>query len=235
MTSATVETDFGHSSLNIQFDENLRIMSAVGLGVHEDVLSWLSAWLIGKELSVAQERVAEALLIEKPEWGLKEAKFVESLLKNLIYQTHKKVEVTGIMICDCRKVSKETIKNALASCMTREEVNLKTTAGSGCGKCHVLIEEMLESKKPKPKRWHGQPYSHWVVELQKSLTLFQSRTQKYPPMTVKSFQEGKVTVSIEGVLNSDQEWDLSEELSSYWAEGLPEPVAVFLDFDLSHI
>lgn len=52
------------------------------------------------------------------------------------------------LICTCFGVSEETIEKVIAEkyCQTVEEVSQKCNAGSGCGSCQPLIQEILDAK-----------------------------------------------------------------------------------------
>ncbi|MGL5820742.1 MAG: (2Fe-2S)-binding protein [Sarcina sp.] len=53
------------------------------------------------------------------------------------------------IICTCKQVKLSIIKDAIASgCTTVDEVSQKTTAGTGCGKCKGLIQEIIDGKDP---------------------------------------------------------------------------------------
>lgn len=231
-SSLSIQDPAGSSTLHLQFDHEYRVLSAQAIGdaEMEPILNWLCHWLPGQSISTARELAGEELLLTHPHWGLKEARTVEGLLKEAVYRTHLKVSVTGAEICRCRKVNRETILENLAPGVTREMLTEKTKAGSGCGICHSVLEEMIKSFKAPSKRWHGEPYSHWVLQLEDSLALFLKHHKHFPQLTIKSFHDGVVKVEVKGSLNSKEEWELTEALSSYWAEGFPEPLSVFLAF-----
>lgn len=52
------------------------------------------------------------------------------------------------LICTCFGVSEETIERVIAEnhCKTVEEVSRKCNAGSGCGSCQPLIQEIIDTK-----------------------------------------------------------------------------------------
>jgi bacterioferritin-associated ferredoxin len=235
MTTVSIETSKGQSTLNLKFDDHFRVLSAQSLtdGSQEEVLDWLCQWLPGKVLSEAQHNAAEILLTSHPQWGLKEAQLVDELLKEALYRTHPKVEVSGVIICNCHKVSKEVILNAIGESTTREQLTAQTKAGSGCGKCISVLEQMIVDKKPKAKRWNGKANSQWIIELQESLNHFSKRRADLPKLLIVSFKDGAVKVSVEGTITADQEWDLVNDLTQFWAEGFPAGLAVFLDFSLT--
>jgi NifU-like protein len=58
-------------------------------------------------------------------------------------------EFTGekALICTCFGVSEETIERMITenNCRTVEEVSQKCNAGSGCGSCQPLIQEIIDS------------------------------------------------------------------------------------------
>lgn len=228
MTTVTV----GSETLHLTFDDQFRVLAAETLA-QSAVLQWLCRWLPGRELRVAQEVAGEEMLLAHPQWGLAEARLVDAFLKDALYRTHLKVQVTGQMVCDCRQVTRETIHQSLSTATTREEVTQLTQAGAGCGTCHPEIEKMLLDVKPKSKRWQGEANSHWVLTLQDSLTRYQQHNTHYPHLTVDSFLDGIVRVKVKGELTADQEWDLINGLTNYWADGFPAGLAVFLDFSLA--
>jgi bacterioferritin-associated ferredoxin len=232
MILAQIETPEGKTALRLFWDEHRRITDVQFLSEErqQDVLEWLRLWMMGKTLDQAYTQAPEQLLLASSAWGLKEARFVDLLLKEALYQTHKKVEIFGITICKCKKVSKDQLDAVVSSCSSLEELKALTKAGTGCGKCVPDLTAMLEKNRARPKRWHDRPNSYWIEELQLSLERWVEHSQKYPPLSVKAFQAGVVTVSVDGRLNGDQEWELTQELAAYWAEGLPEPVGVFLAF-----
>ncbi|MFN9115167.1 MAG: hypothetical protein ACK5XN_34340, partial [Bacteroidota bacterium] len=99
-----------------------------------------------------------------------------------------------------------------------------------CGIFHSVLEEMIKSFKAPSKRWHGEAYTHWVLQLEDSLALFLKHHPHFPKLTINSFQDGVVKVHVMESLNSKDEWYLTDALSRYWAEGFPEPLSVFLAF-----
>lgn len=224
----------GDSTLTLQLDDHQRVLAAHSLS-EDAVLLWLCRWLPGRNVREAQEIAGEELLLAHPQWGLQEARLVDVLLKDVLYRTHRKVEISGVIICRCRNVTRETIREAIATdpLMLREDLTKMCKAGSGCGSCISDLDKMLADARPKSKRWYDQPHSHWVLLVQESLERWHSRNTQYPAMAVKSFQEGVVRVQVQGVLSADQEWDLVQGLSDYWAEGFPAPLSVFLDFSLA--
>ncbi len=232
ISTLKVQDPAGGATLHLQFDHEFRVLSAQAIAneEYEPVLNWLCQWLPGQSISTARESAGEELLLTHPEWGLKEARTVESFLKEAVYRTHLKVSVTGAEVCRCRKVSRETILENLAPGVTREMLTEKTMAGSGCGICHSVLEEMIKSFKAPSKRWHGEAYTHWVLQLEDSLALFLKHHPHFPKLTIKSFQDCVVKVHVMESLNSKDEWDLTDALSRYWAEGFPEPLSVFLAF-----
>ena len=52
------------------------------------------------------------------------------------------------LICTCFGVSEETIEKVIAEnyCENVEEVSHFCNAGSGCGSCQILIQEIIDSK-----------------------------------------------------------------------------------------
>lgn len=51
------------------------------------------------------------------------------------------------LVCTCFGVTEEYIENAIVTSglTTIDEVSLRTNAGSGCGSCRMLIQEMLDA------------------------------------------------------------------------------------------
>lgn len=239
MTTVHLQTLLGQTTLNLQFDDHRRVLSAQGLSVGdqaaEEVLNWLCQWLPGRELTVAQEKAAEELLTTHPHWGLSEAKLVDTLLRDAVYQTHRQVKVTGMILCACHKVDRQVVQDYIRenpNC-TRADVVANTKASSGCGKCAHDVEVLIEAAAPLEKRWNGEANSAWILKLQESLNLWLSRKTHYPQMSIMSFKAGVVKIKVIGTLSADQEWDLVNELSDYWSEGFAAAFSVFLDFSLA--
>ena len=134
----------GDSSLTLQLDDQQRVLAAHSLN-DDDVLIWLCRWLPGRSIQEAQEVAGEELLLAHPLWGLQQARLVDTLLKDVLYRTHRKVEVSGVIICRCRNVTRETIRDAINTdpTMAREDLTLMCKAGSGCGSCIGDLEKML--------------------------------------------------------------------------------------------
>ncbi len=91
---------------------------------------WLCRWLPGRNVREAQEVAGEELLLSHPQWGLQEARLVDVLLKDVLYRTHRKVEISGVIICRCRNVTRETIRDAIATdpTMAREDLTIMCKA-----------------------------------------------------------------------------------------------------------
>ncbi|MFP5459309.1 MAG: (2Fe-2S)-binding protein [Bacteriovoracia bacterium] len=240
MTSVRLATDAGVATLHIQFDDHRRVLAAHGLietaGELSFVLEWLCAWLPGREITRAQELACEALLAHDPRWGLEEARFVDALLRDVVYQTHRQVKVFGALLCACHKVDRQVVRDFIRDNpdADRAQVSRELKAGSGCGKCVADIEVLLADALPLQKRWQGEPNSSWILKLEESLALWKERKQDYPALHVASFRAGVVKLHVAGALTADQEWDLVKELGDYWAEGFPAGLSVFLDFSLAH-
>jgi bacterioferritin-associated ferredoxin len=239
MTTVHLQTLAGHTTLNLQFDDHRRVLSAQGLSdgdqSAEEVLNWLCQWLPGRELTVAQESAAEELLTSHPEWGLLEAKLVDTLLRDAVYQTHRQVKLTGMILCFCHKVDRQVVQDFIRdnpNC-TRADVVANTKASSGCGKCAHDVEALIEAAAPLEKRWNGDTNSNWILKLQESLNLWLIRKIQYPKMDITSFRVGVVKIKVNGALTADQEWDLVNELSDYWSDGFAASFSVFLDFSLA--
>jgi bacterioferritin-associated ferredoxin len=238
MMSFQLDTELGFVELRLSLTSTQKIMHAEA---HSEasraqiILDWLAPWLKGKELISAQSTVGETILVQHPDWSLAEARFCEALLKEAVFRTHRKVEVSGVIVCTCRKVTRETIVECLTANpgIERTDLTRLCSAGSGCGSCIGALEALVEKHRPQDRRWHGEPYSRWVLKIEETLQIWRERNPAYPELTVKTFQNGVVKVLVEGTLTADQEWDLTRELTDYWAEGFPAPLSVFLDFSLA--
>lgn len=239
MTSVRLATEAGVATLHIQFDDHRRVLAAQGLiatdGELALVLEWLCDWLPGREITLAQEHACEALLARDPRWGLEEARFVDALLRDVVYQTHRQVKVFGDLLCACHKVERQVVRDFIRDNpeADRAQVSRELKAGSGCGKCVADIEVLLADALPMQKRWQGEPNSNWILKLEESLALWRERKQEYPAMHVASFRSGVVKLQVAGALTADQEWDLVKELGDYWAECFPAGLSIFLDFSLA--
>ena len=195
--------------------------------------AWLHERIQGIDLLAERSNLVTHFVKAFPHASLKEIQEVDDELRALLYQSHKRFEVEGIVVCKCKKVTQDSLASALESAKNLEELKAHTHAGTGCGSCVPVLVNFLEKNKPKTLRWHNQPHSHWSAKVQESLDLWNQRITTYPPLKVKSFIQGQVKISVEGTLTSDQEWELSQEISDYLAEGFPEPLVVFLDFEHS--
>ncbi len=191
---------------------------------------WIEGQLAGRDLVMERSEIVSLFVKTFPEATLLDIKLIDDEIRTNLYQTHKRFEIDDFILCKCKKVTQSTVKIHLPNAKTLEELKACTQAGTGCGKCVPDLESLLASHKPKPLRWHGEAHSVWGERVQTSLDLWNKRIDKYPPLKVKRFDQGQVVVEVDGGLNSDQEWDLSTDLSAYLAEGFPEPLVVFLDF-----
>jgi bacterioferritin-associated ferredoxin len=191
---------------------------------------WLEAQLATRDLVMERSEIVSQFVSTFPEATLADIKVIDDEIRSKLYQTHKRFEIDDFILCKCKKVTQNTVKKNLETVKTLEELKLCTTAGTGCGKCIPDLESLLADIKPKALRWHGEAHSVWGERVQASLDLWNKRISKYPPLKVKRFDQGQVVMQVDGSLTSDQEWDLSIELSDYLAEGFPEPLVVFLDF-----
>jgi bacterioferritin-associated ferredoxin len=192
--------------------------------------AWLNERIQGVDLLAERSNLVTSFVKAFPEASLKEIQEIDDKLRSLLYQSHKRFEVEGIIVCKCKKVTQDTLITALEAAKNLEELKVQTHAGTGCGTCVPILVSLLEKNKPKTLRWHSEPHSYWSAKVQESLDLWNERITKYPSLKVKSFDQGQVKIFVDGTLNSDQEWDLSLEISDYLAEGFPEPLVVFLDF-----
>lgn len=192
--------------------------------------SWLESELATRDLALERSQIVSLFVSAFPEATLAQIQEVDDEIRANLYQTHKRFEIDDFVVCKCKKVTHTTLKNNLEASKTLEDLKLCTGAGTGCGKCVPDLESLLAKKQPRALRWHGEAHSVWGERVQASLDLWNQRIQKYPPLKVKRFDQGQVVMQVEGSLTSDQEWDLSLELSDYLAEGFPEPLVVFLDF-----
>ncbi len=191
---------------------------------------WLATQLEGRDLVMDRSAIVSLFVSTYPEASLQDIKLIDDEIRSHLYQTHKRFEIDDFILCQCKKVTKNTVKKNLDSAKNLEELKACTNAGTGCGKCVPELENLLAMKKPKSLRWHGESHSVWGEKVQQSLDLWNKRINKYPSLKVKRFDQGQVMINVDGTLTSDQEWDLSIELSDYLAEGFPEPLVVFLDF-----
>lgn len=191
---------------------------------------WLNDHVQGIDLLLDRSNLVTAFVKTFPHASLKDIQEIDDELRSLLYQSHKRFEVEGIIVCKCKKVTQESLVAALDTAKNLEELKALTHAGTGCGTCVPVLVSLLEKNKPKTLRWHNEPHSYWSEKVQESLDLWNQRITKYPPLKVKSFVQGQVNIFVDGPLNSDQEWDLSGEISDYLADGFPEPLVVFLDF-----
>lgn len=192
--------------------------------------TWLNQRIQGIDLLAERSNLVTSFVKDFPEASLKEIQEIDDRLRSLLYQSHKRFEVEGIIVCKCKKVTQDTLITALETVKNLEELKNQTHAGTGCGSCVPILVSLLGKNQPRSHRWHNEPHSFWSAQVQESLDLWNKRITKYPPLKVKSFDQGQVKIIVDGTLNSDQEWDLSNEISDYLAEGFPEPLVVFLDF-----
>ena len=57
-----------------------------------------------------------------------------------------------MIVCICRRVPETTVRTAIQDgARTIEEVTRACRAGSGCGSCHVMIEEMISEHADCPR------------------------------------------------------------------------------------
>lgn len=191
---------------------------------------WLEGQLATRDLAMERSEIVSQFVSTFPDASLLDIKVIDDEIRSALYKTHKRFEIDDFILCKCKKVTQNTVKKNLERAKTLDELKLCTTAGTGCGKCIPDLESLLAGVKPKALRWHGEAHSVWGERVQASLDLWNKRISKYPPVKVKRFDQGQVVMQVEGSLTSDQEWDLSADLSDYLAEGFPEPLVVFLDF-----
>ena len=192
--------------------------------------SWLEQNIQGADLVSERSHIVSQFVKTFPDASLRDIQRIDDDLKALLYQSHKRFEVEGVIVCACKKVTQEKIYSTLEKFPSLEALKEQTHAGTGCGKCVPDLIQLIEKKKPKALRWHGETHSYWSAKIQNGLDLWNERVKNYPALSVKSFDQGQTVISVDGVLNSDEEWDLSSELSDYLADGFPEPLLVFLDF-----
>jgi len=191
---------------------------------------WLETQLATRDLVMERSEIVSQFVRAFPDATLADIKVIDDEIRSKLYQTHKRFEIDDFILCKCKKVTQNTVKKNLEKAKTLDELKLCTTAGTGCGKCIPDLESLLVGIKPKALRWYGEAHSVWGERVQASLDLWNKRISKYPPVRVKRFDKGQVVLQVVGSLTSDQEWDLSRELSDYLAEGFPGPLVVFLDF-----
>ncbi len=127
-----------------------------GCGFMIATADWLAENIIGKELAELhgleniENLIAEKLgqFPENREHCLKLA--IETLQAAFNdFRSAQLEEFIGekALICTCFGVSEETIEKVIADnyCQTVEEVSRLCNAGSGCGSCQPLIQEIIDS------------------------------------------------------------------------------------------
>jgi bacterioferritin-associated ferredoxin len=68
------------------------------------------------------------------------------------------VIINIMIVCLCRSVTDRAIRAAIdAGATTMEEVGQACRAGTGCGACRIVIEEMLDEAGVRPKELPGHP------------------------------------------------------------------------------
>ena len=206
----------------------------------QEMQAWLAPWLAGLSLPEAYETVAEATLQafpNRPAWW---AELSQEVVRQALYLTHPKVQTgsTDRIVCRCHKVSEATLKATLSvnPGMDWSSLSQQTRAGTGCGSCVPELMQLAEKAAPPARFWHGEPHAHWATKTQAALESWRERA-RFPwvaqkTFIVTSFKDGVVTVRIPEGLTSDQEWELVQALTDYFAEGFPVPLMVFLDFAL---
>lgn len=231
--------------LHLRLSSDRRVLEAWGdtqaVDETRQALNWLCQWLPGKAMSEAFETVAEAYIKAFPELPWTSSQLPQELVRQALYQSHPHVQVNKAdpIVCRCHSVRESQLKQALLDhpASNVQGLGLLTKAGSGCGSCRPQLQALVERMRPAGRRWNGFSNAEWTLKVQDSLALWQERTvlswAKSKVFSVASFQSGSVTVRVDGGLTADQEWELTQALSDYWAEGFPVALALFLDFELA--
>lgn len=204
------------------------------------MMDWLCPWLAGLDMARAYETVAEEYIRAFPEATWTWSQLPQELVRQALYQTHPHVNVVKVdpLICRCHKLTESTLKAALKEHPQSDvqALGLLTKAGTGCGSCRPQLEQLVSQNRPASRRWHGESNAHWGLKVQESLDVWRGRTRllwvQDKDLKVSAFHDGIVRVRVDGGLTADQEWELSQALGDYWAEGFPADLSLFLDFDL---
>ena len=144
---------------SIQIDESQKILQAKFRAVGCDVLvsasSLLSEAVVGMSTAEAANNVQSLALVEKFESIDDRRKACLALAASALisalqeYSNAAREEWVGdeALICTCFFVSERTIEQEIQnrSLTTIGEVTRVCSAGGGCGSCHQLIQEILDS------------------------------------------------------------------------------------------
>lgn len=234
MIQVSLPVSEGEIELRLDVDASsvIRAASARGPQVYGDLLRTLESRLCGVALETARVSAPELILEKNSSWGLREAQVVDELLRAAHYQTHRRVQVEGVVLCRCHKIE----RHQLAAIIKREQptsldaLRAFSPASTACGSCRPEVTRLLEELRPQGRRWQGRTHSEWVLLLEDSLAPWHERNPRLPRLRVQSFEQGAVKLASERRLSADEEWELAQRLESYWAEGLAAPVAVFFVF-----
>lgn len=234
MINVLLAADGGDVSLSLELDDETKILAVKSAGPErlQDVLAALADFLPGQGLEHARVRAPEHIAQRYPRWGLKEAQLVDELLREAHYQLHRKVQVQGLVLCRCHKIERHQLAGLIKreGVTTLDELRPFSAASTACGSCRPEVTRLLEELRPQGRRWQGRSHSEWVLLLEDSLAPWHQRYPELPRLKVKSFEHGAVKLSSERRLSADEEWELTQKLESYWAEGFAAPVAVFFAF-----
>ena len=144
---------------SIQVDDRHNILQAkfraVGCDVLISVSSLLSEAVVGMSTAEAANNIQSEDFVEMFDWIDDNRKTCLALaVSGLIsalqdYSNAARDEWTGeeALICTCFFVSERTIENEIQNkgLTTVEEVTRVCSAGGGCGSCHQLIQEIIDS------------------------------------------------------------------------------------------
>ena len=149
---------------SIQIDDTHEILQAKFRAVGCDVLvsgsSLLSEAVIGKSTAEAANDVQSSTLVDEFE-GIDDSRkaclalAARALISALQeYSNAAREEWIGeeALICTCFFVSERTIEHEIQDkgLTTISEVTRVCSAGGGCGSCHQLIQEILDSTSQEP-------------------------------------------------------------------------------------
>lgn len=204
------------------------------------LLKWLEQWLENRSLTQALEQVETECLRIFPGAPLRWARLAQDFVREELYASRPVLSTEASaeeMICRCHEVTRGQIMQWFEQNPQGSRMNLTKAllCGSGCGSCVLELEQIAHRHRAPARRWHGETAAEWIVRLQASLMLWLPHAPEWvekKQLEVSAFREGAVHVRVQGGLTADQEWELSRLLTSYWAEGMPAPLSVFLDFAL---
>ncbi|HSE20946.1 MAG TPA: iron-sulfur cluster assembly scaffold protein [Pyrinomonadaceae bacterium] len=149
---------------SIQIDDTHKILQAKFRAVGCDVLvsgsSLLSEAVVGRSTAEAANNVQSSALVDEFE-GIEDSRkaclalAARALISALQeYSNAAREEWVGeeALICTCFFVSERTIEHEIQDrgLTTISEVTRVCSAGGGCGSCHQLIQEILDSTSQEP-------------------------------------------------------------------------------------